>query len=85
MSVVDEQGEEWVMWKLVLDLCLFGLVVEILVSFVGLKVGVFFDLDGMLVVGFMVVIFIQERLWCCDMGVGELFGMVQVGLNYMFG
>lgn len=46
------------MWKLVLDLCLFGLVVEILVSFVGLKVGVFFDLDGMLVVGFMVVIFI---------------------------
>lgn len=62
-----------------------GSVAEILASPAGPKVGAFFDLDGTLVAGFTAVILTQERLRRRDMGVGELLGMVQAGLNHTLG
>jgi putative phosphoserine phosphatase/1-acylglycerol-3-phosphate O-acyltransferase len=67
------------------DLRLPGSVAEILASAPGPKVGAFFDLDGTLVAGFTAVILTQERLRKRDMGVGELLGMVQAGLNHRLG
>src|SRR5258707_9458087 len=67
------------------DLRLPGSVAEILASPEGPKVGAFFDLDGTLVAGFTAVILTQERLRRRDMGVGELLGMVQAGLNHTLG
>jgi putative phosphoserine phosphatase/1-acylglycerol-3-phosphate O-acyltransferase len=67
------------------DLRLPGSVAEIMASPEGPKVGAFFDLDGTLVAGFTAVILTQERLRRRDMGVGELLGMVQAGLNHTLG
>ena len=67
------------------DLRLPGSVAEIMASPAGPKVGAFFDLDGTLVAGFTAVILTQERLRRRDMGVGELLGMVQAGLNHTLG
>jgi putative phosphoserine phosphatase / 1-acylglycerol-3-phosphate O-acyltransferase len=67
------------------DLRLPGSVAEILASSQGPKIGAFFDLDGTLVAGFTAVILTQERLRRRDMGVGELLGMVQAGLNHTLG
>src|SRR5258707_13838807 len=67
------------------DLRLPGSVAEILASPEGPKVGAFFDLDGTLVAGFTAVILTQERLRRRVMGVGELLGMVQAGLNHTLG
>jgi putative phosphoserine phosphatase / 1-acylglycerol-3-phosphate O-acyltransferase len=67
------------------DLRLPGSVAEILASPPGPKIGAFFDLDGTLVAGFTAVILTQERLRRRDMGVGELLGMVQAGLNHTLG
>jgi putative phosphoserine phosphatase / 1-acylglycerol-3-phosphate O-acyltransferase len=76
MSASDKQVE---------DLRLPGSVAEILASPSGPKIGAFFDLDGTLVAGFTAVILTQERLLRRDMGVGELLGMVQAGLNHTLG
>jgi len=62
-----------------------GSVAEILASPPGPKIGAFFDLDGTLVAGFTAVILTQERLRRRDIGVGELLGMVQAGLNHTLG
>jgi putative phosphoserine phosphatase/1-acylglycerol-3-phosphate O-acyltransferase len=67
------------------DMRLPGSVAEIMASPEGPKVGAFFDLDGTLVAGFTAVILTQERLRRRDMGVGELLGMVQAGLNHTLG
>ncbi len=67
------------------DLRLPGSVAEILASPPGPKIGAFFDLDGTLVAGFTAVILTQERLRRRDMGVGELIGMIQAGLNHQLG
>lgn len=67
------------------DLRLPGSVAEILASPPGPKIGAFFDLDGTLVAGFTAVILTQERLRRRDMGVGELIGMIQAGLNHRLG
>ena len=67
------------------DLRLPGSVAEIVASPPGPKIGAFFDLDGTLVAGFTAVILTQERLRRRDMGVGELIGMVQAGLNHQLG
>src|SRR6201995_600909 len=67
------------------DLRLPGSVAEIMASPPGPKIGAFFDLDGTLVAGFTAVILTQERLRRRDMGVGELLGMVQAGLNHTLG
>lgn len=85
MSAADEQGEERATRKSAPDLRLPGSVAEILASPAGPKVGAFFDLDGTLVAGFTAVILTQERLRRRDMGVGELLGMVQAGLNHTLG
>src|SRR5271154_6839748 len=71
--------------KPVRDLRLPGSVAEILASPPGPKIGAFFDLDGTLVAGFTAVILTQERLRRRDIGVGELLGMVQAGLNHRLG
>jgi putative phosphoserine phosphatase / 1-acylglycerol-3-phosphate O-acyltransferase len=67
------------------DLRLPGSVAEIIASPPGPQVGAFFDLDGTLVAGFTAVILTQERLRRRDMGLGELIGMVQAGLNHQLG
>lgn len=85
MSVSGEQGNERETGKPVSDLRLPGSVAEIMASPSGPKVGAFFDLDGTLVAGFTAVILTQERLRRRDMGVGELLGMVQAGLNHTLG
>jgi putative phosphoserine phosphatase / 1-acylglycerol-3-phosphate O-acyltransferase len=88
MSASEEQGAERGARKTpkpTLDLRLPGSVAEILASPPGPKIGAFFDLDGTLVAGFTAVILTQERLRRRDMGVGELFGMVQAGLNHQLG
>ena len=83
MSTSKEQDEE--RQKPSKDLRLPGSVAEIMASPPGPKVGAFFDLDGTLVAGFTAVILTQERLRRRDMGVGELLGMVQAGLNHTLG
>src|SRR6201997_640933 len=83
MSTSKDQDEE--RQKPAKDLRLPGSVAEILASPQGPKVGAFFDLDGTLVAGFTAVILTQERLRRRDMGVGELLGMVQAGLNHTLG
>ena len=82
MTASEERGAER---KPAKDLRLPGSVAEILASPEGPKVGAFFDLDGTLVAGFTAVILTQERLRRRDMGVGELLGMVQAGLNHTLG
>lgn len=67
------------------DLRLPGSVAEILASPPGPKIGAFFDLDGTLVAGFTGVILTQERFRRREMGVGELIGMIQAGLNHQLG
>ena len=67
------------------DLRLPGSVAEVVASRPGPKIGAFFDLDGTLVAGFTGVILTQERFRRRDMGVGELFGMIQAGLNHQLG
>ncbi len=77
----DKAGDQ----KTAADLRLPGSVAEIMASPSGPKIGAFFDLDGTLVAGFTAVILTQERLLRRDMGVGELLGMVQAGLNHTLG
>jgi putative phosphoserine phosphatase/1-acylglycerol-3-phosphate O-acyltransferase len=67
------------------DLRLPGSVAEIVASPHGPEIGAFFDLDGTLVAGFTAVLLTRERLRRGDMGVGELIGMVQAGLNHQLG
>ena len=67
------------------DMRLPGSVAEIAASPPGPKIGAFFDLDGTLVAGFTAVILTRERFRSRDMGLGELFGMVQAGLNHQLG
>lgn len=62
-----------------------GSVAEIMASPPGSTIGAFFDLDGTLVAGFTGVILTQERFRRRDMGLGELIGMVQAGLNHQLG
>jgi putative phosphoserine phosphatase / 1-acylglycerol-3-phosphate O-acyltransferase len=81
MSAAEERGTR----KPTLDLRLPGSVAEIMASPPGPKIGAFFDLDGTLVAGFTAVILTQERLRRRDMGLGELFSMVQAGLNHQLG
>lgn len=67
------------------DLRLPGSVAEIAASEPGPKIGAFFDLDGTLVAGFTGVILTRERFRNRDMGIGELIGIVQAGLNHQLG
>ncbi len=67
------------------DMRLPGSVAEITASPPGPKIGAFFDLDGTLVAGFTGVILTRERFRNRDMGVGELIGMIQAGLNHQLG
>lgn len=67
------------------DMRLPGSVAEIAASPLGPKIGAFFDLDGTLVAGFTAVILTRERFRSRDMGLGELFGMIQAGLNHQLG
>ena len=85
MSPSEKQSDERETRKPSRDLRLPGSVAEIMASPPGPKVGAFFDLDGTLVAGFTAVILTQERLRRRDMGVGELLGMVQAGLNHTLG
>jgi putative phosphoserine phosphatase / 1-acylglycerol-3-phosphate O-acyltransferase len=85
MSASEKQTQERGTPKVSRDLRLPGSVAEIMASPAGPKVGAFFDLDGTLVAGFTAVILTQERLRRRDMGVGELLGMVQAGLNHTLG
>jgi putative phosphoserine phosphatase/1-acylglycerol-3-phosphate O-acyltransferase len=85
MSPSEKQADERESRKPSRDLRLPGSVAEIMASPPGPKVGAFFDLDGTLVAGFTAVILTQERLRRRDMGVGELLGMVQAGLNHTLG
>ncbi len=85
MSPSEKQSDERETRKPSRDLRLPGSVAEIMASPPGPEVGAFFDLDGTLVAGFTAVILTQERLRRRDMGVGELLGMVQAGLNHTLG
>ncbi|MGF2947330.1 HAD-IB family hydrolase, partial [Mycobacterium sp. Lab-001] len=85
MSASEERGAERDMQKPATDMRLPGSVAEIMASPPGPRIGAFFDLDGTLVAGFTAVILTQERLLRRDMGVGELLGMVQAGLNHTLG
>jgi putative phosphoserine phosphatase / 1-acylglycerol-3-phosphate O-acyltransferase len=85
MSGSEHQADEREARKPSRDLRLPGSVAEIMASPPGPKVGAFFDLDGTLVAGFTAVILTQERLRRRDIGVGELLGMVQAGLNHTLG
>ncbi|OBH17838.1 HAD-IB family hydrolase/lysophospholipid acyltransferase family protein [Mycolicibacter sinensis] len=67
------------------DIRLPGSVAEIAASPPGPKIGAFFDLDGTLVAGFTAVILTRERVRSRDMGLGELLGMIQAGLNHQLG
>jgi putative phosphoserine phosphatase/1-acylglycerol-3-phosphate O-acyltransferase len=67
------------------DMRLPGSVAEVVASPSGPSIGAFFDLDGTLVAGFTAVILTQERFRRGDMGVGELIGMIQAGLNHQLG
>src|SRR5262249_38204767 len=85
MSTSKEQDEKRQTRKPAKDLGRPGSVAAIMASAEGPRVGAFFDLDGTLVAGFTAVILTQERLRRRDMGVGELLGMVQAGLNHTLG
>jgi putative phosphoserine phosphatase/1-acylglycerol-3-phosphate O-acyltransferase len=85
MSAAKEQGAQRGTPNSAGDMRLPGSVAEILASAPGPKIGAFFDLDGTLIAGFTAVILTQERLRRRDMGVGELFGMVQAGLSHTLG
>ncbi|HEX7322769.1 MAG TPA: HAD-IB family hydrolase/lysophospholipid acyltransferase family protein [Mycobacterium sp.] len=67
------------------DMRLPGSVAEIIASPPGPKIGAFFDMDGTLVAGFTGVILTRERFRSRDMGIGELVGMIQAGLNHQLG
>ncbi|MBS4727228.1 HAD-IB family hydrolase [Mycobacterium sp. SM1] len=67
------------------DVRLPGSVAEVMASPPGPQIGAFFDLDGTLVAGFTGVMLTQERFRRREMGVGELIGMVQAGLNHQLG
>lgn len=67
------------------DMRLPGSVAEIVASAPGPKIGAFFDLDGTLVAGFTGVILTRERFRHRDIGLGELIGMIQAGLNHQLG
>ncbi|MGH3635435.1 HAD-IB family hydrolase [Mycobacterium sp.] len=81
MSTAEERSSQ----KRSGDLRLPGSVAEIEASPPGPKIGAFFDLDGTLVAGFTGVILTQERFRRREIGVGELIGMVQAGLNHQLG
>ncbi|OBF12366.1 HAD-IB family hydrolase/lysophospholipid acyltransferase family protein [Mycobacterium sp. ACS4331] len=67
------------------DLRLPGSVAEVKASPPGPKIGAFFDLDGTLVAGFTGVILTQEQFRRREMGIGDLIGMIQAGLNHQLG
>jgi putative phosphoserine phosphatase / 1-acylglycerol-3-phosphate O-acyltransferase len=67
------------------DMRLPGSVAEVLASPEGPHIGAFFDLDGTLVAGFTGVILTQEQFRRRELGVGELIGMIQAGLNHQLG
>lgn len=62
-----------------------GSVAEVKASPPGPKIGAFFDLDGTLVAGFTGVILTQEQFRRREMGIGDLVGMIQAGLNHQLG
>ncbi len=67
------------------DMRLPGSVAEVKASPRGPQVGAFFDLDGTLVAGFTGVILTQEQFRRRELGLGDLFGMIQAGLNHQLG
>ncbi|MBS9533444.1 HAD-IB family hydrolase [Mycobacterium sp. M1] len=67
------------------DMRLPGSVAEVVASPPGPKIGAFFDLDGTLVAGFTGIILTRERFRNRDMGLGELVGLIQAGLNHQLG
>lgn len=62
-----------------------GSVAEIQASPPGPQIGAFFDLDGTLVAGFTGVILAQEQFINRQMGVGDLIGMIEGGINHKLG
>ena len=62
-----------------------GTVAEIEASPPGPEIGAFFDLDGTLVAGFTGVMLTQDQFMSGQMGIGDLIGMVQAGLNHQLG
>ena len=67
------------------DLRLPGSTAEIAASPPGPRVGAFFDLDGTLVAGYTGAILTQDRVRRREVALGELFEMVQAGLNLQLG
>ncbi|BBZ03610.1 L-3-phosphoserine phosphatase [Mycolicibacterium chitae] len=67
------------------DMRLPGSVAEVKASPRGPKIGAFFDLDGTLVAGFTGVILTQEQFRRRELGLGDLIGMIQAGLNHQLG
>ena len=67
------------------DMRLPGSVAEVKASPPGPHVGAFFDLDGTLVAGFTGVILTQDQFMSRQMGIGDLIGMIQAGLNHQLG
>ncbi|MCV7225370.1 HAD-IB family hydrolase [Mycolicibacterium komossense] len=67
------------------DLRLPGSIAEIKASPPGPKIGAFFDLDGTLVAGFTGVILTQEQFRSGELGLSDMIGMVQAGLNHQLG
>lgn len=67
------------------DLRLPGSVAEVKASPAGPKIGAFFDLDGTLVAGFTGVILTQEQFRRRELGIGDMFNLVQAGLNHQLG
>ncbi len=67
------------------DLRLPGSIAEIKASPPGPKIGAFFDLDGTLVAGFTGVILTQEQFRSRELGLGDMIGMIQAGLNHQLG
>ncbi len=62
-----------------------GSVAEVQGSPPGPHIGAFFDLDGTLVAGFTAVILTREQILSRQLGVGDLIGMIQAGLNHQLG
>ena len=67
------------------DLRLPGSIAEIKASPPGPEIGAFFDLDGTLVAGFTGVILTQEQFRSRALGLGDMFAMIQAGLNHQLG
>jgi putative phosphoserine phosphatase/1-acylglycerol-3-phosphate O-acyltransferase len=67
------------------DLRLPGSIAEIKASPPGPKIGAFFDLDGTLVAGFTGVILTQQQFRNRELGIGDMIGMIQAGLNHQLG